>query len=103
MTYVSQDMLVTNSTFYGRVRACCVEQAGVFVNDARPSYVTLAEAILMGDSDRVGTFLRLVAGSPGLADEAISGGVFDQSLVQDTDILPVVQGNWGEVAGLYAS
>jgi hypothetical protein len=103
MTYSSQDMLVSSAAFFGRVRACCVEQAGVFTNDTRPSYVSLAESILMGDDDRVATFLRLVAGSSGLGDKAISGGVFDQSLVLDADILGVVQGNWGEVAGLYTS
>jgi hypothetical protein len=102
VSYLAIDQLTNDIIFAGRVRACTVDQADVFHNDARPDFVALANDVLKGGGETALTFTRLCAAAPGLADQADLGdGTIDQSLVSDADLLSVVQGQWQVVAGLY--
>jgi hypothetical protein len=100
MSYRSQDQLTGDVGFQGRVRACSVQQAGIFVNDARPDYVALAHDVLRGG--RGPDFTRVAAAGPGVAESVdIGNGIIDSSLVTDEALLSLVQGNWPVVAALY--
>lgn len=99
MSYSAIDALTNDAFFAGRVRACCVEQAEVFRNDARPDFVALADDCLRGDGEKFLAFTRITAAAPGIADQA--GDPVDQTKVTDAVILSTVQANWQVVAGLY--
>jgi hypothetical protein len=101
MSYQAQDQLTFDLTFTGRVRSCTVQQADIFVNDARPDFVALAHDIMRGDGEKTNAFTRLAAAAPGLADKATTEDGIDQSLITDDDLLSTVQANWQVVAGLY--
>jgi hypothetical protein len=100
MSYSAVDQLTQDSLFGGRVRACAVEQALVFQNDARPEFVALADAVLKNEPEAVSTITRLVASAPGLADKASTGDGLDQTQITDGDILSSVQAQWPTVAEL---
>lgn len=95
------DTLTFDAAFIGRVRACVVEQAENFRNDARPAFVAIAEDVLRGNGLVINAFVRMTAAAPGLADKAATEDGIDQTLITDDDILSTVQGNWQVVAGLY--
>jgi hypothetical protein len=101
MSYLAIDQLNSDPLFSARVRACAVEQAETYVNDARPDFVALAKDQLVGGITYL-TFVRIGAASPGIAEKADDGkGGVDQSQVSDGDILSFTQGNWQAVAGLH--
>jgi hypothetical protein len=101
MSYSNIDALTFDPAFAGRVRACCVEQAETFRNDARPDFVALANSVLRGEAEGVLSFVRVTAAAPGIADKATTPDGIDQSLITDEDVLSTVQANWQVVAGLY--
>jgi len=102
MSYEAIDQLTQDDIFGGRNRACAVEQAETFVNDARPDWVAVANACLTGDGIIYNAFTRLAAAGPGIADKADLGdGTIDQAAVTDADLLSLTQANWPVVAGLY--
>ena len=69
MTYQVIDQLANDPGFNTRIGSCCTEQAMVFKDDARPAYVSLADAILLGTvPNRI--FVRIIASAPGVADKA---------------------------------
>jgi hypothetical protein len=98
MSFATIDLLTSDSAFNGRIRACCVQQAEVFKDDARPDFVSLANDQLTGGTTYL-TFTRIAAAGPGFADTA--GDPPDQSLIPDADILASIQGSWQVVAGLF--
>jgi hypothetical protein len=73
--------------FYDRVIACSVEQAQIFVNDARPEFSNLATAIIAATGAARGVF-DLVCTSPNFRD------VDDGAAAPDGDILAAVQAVW---------
>lgn len=101
MAYLTQSLLRDDLDFSRRVGGCCVEQAEVFRNDARPDFVALANDVLRGN--RANDFTRIIASAPGIADKVTTGddNIVDSSKVTDADILSSVQANWQVVAGLY--
>ena len=100
MTYQVIDQLANDPGFNTRIGSCCTEQAMVFKDDARPAYVSLADAILLGTvPNRI--FVRMGAVAPGVADKVTTAGGIDSTLATDGDILSIVQGQWPVVAGLY--
>ena len=99
MSYSSIDQLTNSADFAGRVRACTVEQAHVYKDDARPDFVALADAALKGEGYVYLAFTRLTAAAPDIADMA--GDPADQAAVPDEDVLASVQANWQIVAALY--
>lgn len=101
MSYSAIDQLTNDVLFAGRVRACAVEQAEVFKNDARPDFVALADDCLHGNGEVYLAFTRFVAAAPGLADKAATAEGIDQAQVTDADILSTVQASWQVVAALY--
>jgi hypothetical protein len=101
VSYSAIDQLTGDVLFGGRVRACTVEQAEVFRNDARPDFVALANECLLGSGEIYLAFIRMVAAAPGLADKAATADGVDQAQVTDADLLSTVQANWQVVAGLY--
>lgn len=103
MSYSDIDMLTQDPLFGGRIRACCVEQAEVYKNDARPEFVDLANDVLKGDGQGVASFIRITAAAPGIAEMATTNGSLDQSQVTDGAILASVQANWEVVADLFYS
>ena len=101
MSYQAQAQLSTDGEFQGRSRAAAQQQAGIFINDARPEYVATAKAVLL-DGAPVQTFWTLNAAGPGIADKADNGdGTISQENVTDDDLLSLTQANWQVVAGLY--
>src|SRR6478672_10090835 len=102
MTYLAQDQLTYDPTFGGRVRSSVTEQSLVFQNDARPDFVALANSCLLGESEPLLTFNRLIAAAPGLAAQADTGeGTVDQSRIGDPDILSAVQADFPTVVSLF--
>lgn len=99
MSYSAIDALTNDVLFGGRVRACCVEQAEVFKNDARPDFVALANDVLRGDGEKTNAFTRITAAAPGVADQG--GDPVDQTKIGDAVILSTVQANWQVVTGLF--
>ena len=63
MSYQTIDQLTSDPYFAARVRACCVEQAEVYVNDARPDFVAVAHDQLVGGITYL-TFARIEAAAP---------------------------------------
>lgn len=102
MSYQAQSVLSTDGEFTCRVTACCTEQAEVFRNDARPSYVALADDVLRGELEATTTFIRICASAPGIADKVDNGdGTITSANVTDADLLSLTQANWPTVADLY--
>jgi hypothetical protein len=102
MSYESQAALAQDPAFQSRVRASLVEQSNVFLNDARPSFVSLAEALLRGDHPLITpSFLSMVAAAPGLADEVDTPDGIDSSKVTDAQILSAVQALYPTQANLW--
>ena len=91
MSFEAIDQLTQDPIFGGRVRACAVQQAETFKDDARPDFVALADDQLTGGTTYL-TFVRIIAAFPGLAEAGEIG---------DADILSQTQNNWPTVAGLY--
>jgi hypothetical protein len=102
MSYQAQSDLTADPDFNGRSIAAATEQAATFVNDARPSWVALAQAVMRGESDKLAAFVRSNAAGPGIADKADNGdGTIDQAKISDADLLSLTQAAWPIVAGLY--
>ena len=91
MSFQEIDQLTSDPVFGGRVRACAVQQAETYKNDARPDFVALADDQLKGGTTYL-AFVRIIAAFPGLAEA-------DE--IADADILSQMQANWQVVAGLY--
>lgn len=91
MAFEDIDQLTNDAIFGGRVRACAVQQAETFKDDARPDFVALANDQLLGGTTYL-AFVRIIAAFPGLAEA-------DE--IADGDILSQTQANWQTVAGLY--
>lgn len=103
MSYLAQSLLAQDSIFGSRVYAADLQQAHIFKDDARPSYVALASEIMRQGGGEVDvTFLRLAAAGPGIADKVDNGdGTISQENVTDADLLSLTQANWPLVADLY--
>jgi|HubBroStandDraft_6_1064221.scaffolds.fasta_scaffold01226_12 hypothetical protein len=113
MSYVEIAQLTDDAVFQSRVRACTVQEAQTFKDDARPAWVALANDCLRGGGATTLMFVRLMAAFPGFVTDLPAGGLpdapspapgpprFDQSRIQDAAILAQVQAQWGEVADLF--
>lgn len=113
MSYHAMHVLANQSDFNPRVSACCTEQAEVYLNDARPQFVALAQALLKVDNGPVYAgvqfaFVRIVSAAPGMADKADTGDttdlgqpIVDHTQISDEDILAAVQADFPTVAALY--
>lgn len=102
MSYQSQDQLTYDAVYQGRVRACTLQQADVYKNDARPAYTALAAEVMKGNIEVMQSFITLDAAGPGIADKVdLGNGSIDQSLVTDADLLSLTQTNWPTVTDLY--
>jgi hypothetical protein len=102
MSYSAQYLLSIDSIFNGRCFAAATQQAESFVNDQRPDWVATAKAVLRGETEKLGAFVRTNAGGPSIAEKVDNGdGTIDQSKVTDEDLLSLTQANWPIVAGLY--
>ena len=101
MSYQAINQLTNDVDFGGRSTAAATQQAEVFINDARPDFVALANDVLRGT--RANDFARIIASAPGIADKAATedDNVVDSSKVTDADLLSTVQANWQVVAGLF--
>jgi hypothetical protein len=97
MTYTDTAALAGNSDFTARLTACCTEQAGIFVQDARPEYSDLAREIIT-DPGASFWFVWLVASSPGFGDAYAGGG---QAAIDDGMLLSSVQANWPIVSAAH--
>lgn len=102
MSYQAQSQLENDGNFQQRTRAVCVQQANTFRNDARLSWVSVANGILKDEGNLWVTFNRLSAAAPGFADKAEQpNGSVDSSLITDEELLSVTQASWPIVAELY--
>ena len=102
MSYQSIDQLTKDPDFIGRTNAAATEQAQVFINDARPDYVALAESVLKGAAGPLNAFARMNASGPGIGEKVdIGNDKIDQSQVTDADLLALTQGNWPIVGELF--
>lgn len=91
MAFEDIDRLTQDATFGGRVRACAVQQAETFKDDARADFVALANDQLIGGTTYL-SFVRIIAAFPGLAEA---------TEIADADILSQMQANWQTVASLF--
>ena len=82
MSYADQAATAADPGFIDRVAACGVEQAEIFVNDARPEFHVLARQVI-GSAYTARALVPLVAARPGIT--ADSG---------DPDLLAAVQNVW---------
>jgi hypothetical protein len=102
MSYQSQTLLADDQDFQQRVKACCVQQANTFKDDADPGNAQLAGAVVRDQGAMLTSFYNTSAASPGFADKVDQGdGTVDSSLVLDPEILSTVQAVWPIVAGAY--
>lgn len=102
LSYQTIDQLTKDYSFIGRVTAATTEQAGVYMNDGRANWVSLAEDVLKGEEGPINAFVRIAASGPGIGDKVDSGdGTINQGLVTDGDILSLVQANWQVVVELF--
>jgi hypothetical protein len=102
MSYQTQSALTADSDFNGRSQSAAISQAESFVNDQRPDWVALAQAVLRGELDKLSAFVRANAAGPGIADKVDTGeGTIDQALVLDEDLLSLTQANWPVIAAAY--
>lgn len=102
MSYQAQADLSVDGNFTARTVAAATQQAEIFKDDARPSFVSTAQAVMRGQGDVTATFTRLAAAGPNIADKVDNGdGTIDQSKVTDADILSLTQANWPVIAGLF--
>jgi hypothetical protein len=101
LSYSAIDQLTNDPEFIARVRSCCMEQAEVYKNDARPDFVAVANDQQKGGLTYL-TFVRIEGAAPGIADKVDNGdGTIDQTKVLDADLLSLTQANWQTVASLY--
>jgi hypothetical protein len=102
VSYQAINQLTNDVDFGGRSTAAATQQAEVFINDARPDFVALANDVLRGAAGPLWAFIRMNAAGPGIGDKVDNGdGTIDQSKVTDADLLSLTQANWQVVAGLY--
>jgi hypothetical protein len=101
MSFQAIDQLTNDITFNGRIRACSVQQAEIFRNDARLDFVAAANEVLRGDGLVVNALIRITAAGPNGAAADNGDGTINQSNVTDADILSSVQTNWQVAADLY--
>lgn len=97
MPYIDVSRLVGDQDFTNRITACCTEQAAVFINDQRPEWVALAEAII-ADAAAAAWFYWLVAAAPGFGDAFAGGG---SEAITDQMLLSAVQALWPTVAAAH--
>jgi hypothetical protein len=90
VSYESQNDLVEDREFQGRVRMCVAEQAEVFVNDDRPEYKQLAIQAITALDPTTAQFIPMVAVRPGMTAAST-----------DNDILAAVQYVWPLVGARY--
>jgi hypothetical protein len=102
MSYLSQAQLSDDDVFRRRSRAAAQQQADIYLNDARPNFIALSQAVLRDEAGPVSSFTRLNAAGPDIAEKVDNGdGTIDQAKVTDEDLLSLTQANWPVVAGLY--
>jgi hypothetical protein len=82
MTYSETAALVDDPDFRGRVTSASSEQALIFINDARPEYIVVAQTVILYPGN-AGPLVNLVAGQPGITAAAT-----------DADILAALQAVW---------
>lgn len=98
MAYKDIGGLAGDPGYLSRLSACCTEQAGIFINDARPEYKDLAEAVI---ENVLATtwFAWIVASQPGFGDAYASGG---SESITDGQLLSAVQAVWPIVGTAHA-
>ena len=102
MSYQTISQLTRDQDFTGRTTAAATEQAQVYKDDARPSFVALADDVLKGSAGPLAAFTRMAASGPGVGEKVdVGDGAIDQSQVTDADLLSLTQGNWPTVADLF--
>lgn len=102
MSYQSQAQLNDDIMFQARNRSAAQQQATIFINDARPEFVSLAKSLLRAEAEQTLAFARYAAAGPGMADKVdVGDGTVDQTQVTDADLLSLTQANWPTIASLY--
>ena len=101
MSYLNQALLGEDVDFGRRCRSALTEQSAVFINDTRPQFVALANALLTLEAAPTQSFLLMLASTPGLADAAATEEGIDSSKITDGQILSAVQAEYPTVAALY--
>jgi len=74
MTYQDTAALVKDPEFIGRVTAAASEQALIFINDARPEFIIVAETVILFPGNAA-PLTNLVAGQPGITAASTDGDV----------------------------
>lgn len=97
MAYKDIAGLAGDMDFTTRICACATEQAEVFVNDQRPAYVELADAVI-SDVGTASWFYWVVSAQPGFGDAFTAGG---SASITDGQILSAVQAMWPVVAAAH--
>ena len=85
MSYLSSNELSLDPIFKGRLTSALTEQASIYMNDARPEFVQLAEKILLNPTLVLSQFTSAVSVQPGFNEAP------DQGVIEDGQILAAVQ------------
>ncbi len=92
MAYANSAALRGDAAFFGRLDACCCEQALTYKDDGRADIAALAEDVLVKGAS--GLFPPFICSQPGF------GEVTDSADITDGQILAAVQAVWPEVAAM---
>jgi hypothetical protein len=90
MAYADVGGLAGDPGYLSRLTACCTEQAATFINDSRPEFHDLAQAVIT-DALAAMWFAWVVAAQPGFGDAFASGG---STAITDPMLLSAVQATW---------
>jgi hypothetical protein len=102
MSYLTQSLLAQDQEFIGRSTSVATEQSAIYVNDARPDFIALSEAVLKGSHSHIQAFVRFNSVGSGVGNKVDNGdGSIDQSQVTDGDLLSLTQNNFPIIANLY--
>jgi hypothetical protein len=102
MSYLTKTLLTEDVNFGRRSRACILEQANYFYNDARADMHALSVALLLGEVNQTQSMLLGIANGPGFDTEADNGdGTIDSSKITDEEMLSQCQAIYPQVAALY--
>jgi hypothetical protein len=102
MTLQAQWNLTYDDHFRSRSRACITNEAVVFGVGTVPGEVALARDILVGDGDKISTYLTILAGYQDFDSLVDNGdGTVDSTKLSDQQIQGAVDALFPQVADLF--
>lgn len=102
MSYLTGQKLTEDVDFGRRSRFCLNNQAGVYIADQRPNFVSLARAIIMQDAPITQTYMLSICQGAQFDSIVDNGdGTIDSAKLTDADIQSRVDSIWEEISLFY--